>query len=156
MILLLAACINEASRTPTQPAIPTVVVVRGGSGEGAVILPPSGNADVSLDDATLIAMGETLYLGNCAPCHQPNGEGNLATFPALNRNAFVTVSDPTAVIDTVLNGRELMPAFAVTLSAQEVAAVISYIRNAWKNQAPTVNAQQVRSMQGGVESAPTQ
>ncbi len=100
-----------------------------------------------LSDAALIAMGEKIYATNCAPCHQPNGEGNLSIFPALNRNPFVTVSTPTAVIDTVLHGRQVMPAFEPTLSAQEVAAVISYIRNAWSNEASVVSAAQVREVQ---------
>jgi mono/diheme cytochrome c family protein len=116
----------------------------------AAVLAPrtEGNEAAPLSDAALIEMGRTLYTSNCAPCHQPNGEGNLSTFPALNRNAFVTVSDPTGVIDTVLHGRQLMPAFASTLSDQEVAAVISYIRSAWNNQAPVVEASQVRQVRG--------
>lgn len=100
-----------------------------------------------MSDAALIAMGARIYATYCAPCHQPNGEGNLSTFPALNRNPFVTVSAPTAVIDTVLYGRQVMPAFAPVLSAQEVAAVISYIRNAWSNEASVVSTEQVLEVQ---------
>jgi mono/diheme cytochrome c family protein len=96
-----------------------------------------------LSDAEQLRLGETIYATHCAPCHQPNGEGNLETFPPLNRNAFVTLRAPGPVIDTVLHGRELMPAFAPTLDDAEVAAVLSYIRNSWNNNASFVNAEQV-------------
>ena len=117
-------------------------------------LPPSALQTVEveaeglpLSEAAQIQIGKGVYINNCAPCHHANGEGNLNRFPALNRNAFVTVSDPTAVIDTVLHGREVMPAFEDGLTAQEMAAAISYIRNAWNNQASVVSAAQVREAQ---------
>src|SRR5690606_12421381 len=125
------------------PQGPTSTVAEASPAVGGVApLPQEGEA-AALSDAALIEMGEAIYMSNCAPCHQPNGEGNLGIFPALNRNAFVTVRDPTAVIDVVLHGRQVMPAFEATLSAQEVAAVLSYIRNAWDNQAPVVDPEVV-------------
>lgn len=108
-------------------------------------LPSPQGKTTSVSDAEMLAMGRALYASNCAPCHQPNGEGNLAIFPALNRNAFVMVADPAGVIDTVLYGREVMPDFAPALSYQEIAAVVSYIRNGWDNQAAVVSEAQVRN-----------
>jgi mono/diheme cytochrome c family protein len=123
---------QAAASQPPVSQVPVVVVVVTPQEQ---TLPP--------DEAAQIAWGERLYAANCAPCHQPNGEGTLGTFPSLNRNAFVTVSDPMGVIETVLHGRRIMPAFAVTLADPEVAAVLSYIRNAWNNEAPVVNVEQV-------------
>jgi cytochrome c oxidase subunit 2 len=117
------------------------------------VTPPDQQDELGqLGDAALMAVGKTIYASNCAPCHRPNGEGNLSIIPALNRNAIVTVSDPIPVIDTVLHGREVMPAFEVTLSAREVAAVLSYIRNAWNNQASVVSEGQVRAAQDATTS----
>jgi cytochrome c oxidase subunit 2 len=83
---------------------------------------------------------------NCAPCHQSNGEGNLNRFPPLNDSPLVTAQLPTALIETVLYGRQEMPAFAPTLSSVELAAILSYIRQAWNNQASIVNPEQIQEI----------
>ena len=140
-LLLLAAC----GGTPSQLPAETGVQVAPTAGT-AMPLAQEGEP-TPLSDAALIAMGEMIYRSNCAPCHQVNGEGTLSTFPALNRNPFVTAADPTGVIEVVLYGRQLMPSFERTLTAQEVAAVVSYIRNAWDNQASVVSEAQVREVQ---------
>ncbi len=148
-----AACSAQPAQLPQQNLAPHSVAVNPDRQAVTALTPaPQMDGDAQLNDAALIAMGATLYASNCAPCHQPNGEGNLDTFPALNRNAFVTVSNPTAVIDTVLHGREIMPAFVSTLNDVEVAAVISYIRKAWNNNAPGVHAEQVRNMREGLRN----
>jgi len=89
----------------------------------------------------LFQQGQKVFEENCADCHRLNGEGLPGTFPAHNGNPFV-VGDPAPVITTVLNGRKgqlgQMPAWKDKLSDQEVAAVVTYIRQAWSNQAPAV------------------
>lgn len=91
-------------------------------------------------NATHSQVGEALYLVNCAPCHQANGEGRLGRFPALNHNAFVTNQSPQPLIRTVLYGRGVMPGFRATLRDEEIAAVLSYIRTSWNNGAGEINA----------------
>lgn len=98
-------------------------------------------------EADALRQGEQLYAVNCAPCHQANGEGNLQRFPALNNNALVTAQEPGPLIQTVSSGRGIMPAFAPVLPAHELAAVLSYIRNAWDNEAAVITATQVSQMQ---------
>jgi mono/diheme cytochrome c family protein len=144
LALLLCAC---GAATPQSAPLPSQPVDAGAT----LAISPAGELTFTVqldtasgDEAILLAQGEALYQTNCAPCHQANGEGNIAIFPALNRNAFVTVSDPTGVINTVLFGRQVMPAFAATLNAEDASAVISYIRNAWDNEASLVDSEQVR------------
>ena len=96
------------------------------------------------DAATLLTEGRTLYTVNCAPCHRANGEGQLQRFPALNQNAFVTNGAPQPLIRTVLYGRGVMPAFTPTLNDREIAAVLTYIRQAWNNDATAVTSDAVR------------
>jgi cytochrome c oxidase subunit 2 len=82
----------------------------------------------------LKAMGEKVYATNCAACHQPTGKGLPPTFPALDGSKVVT--GPLAgQINVVLNGRPgtAMQAFGPQLSDAEIAAVITYTRNAWSN-----------------------
>jgi cytochrome c6 len=94
----------------------------------------------------LIRQGQEVFEENCAQCHRANGEGLPATFPALSKNPFV-LGDPKAVIATVLNGRKgnmgQMPAWKDKLDDQQIAAVITYIRQAWSNRALAVTAAMV-------------
>jgi cytochrome c6 len=130
LITLVCAACNRVSAQPGEAFSP----MAGRIVPVSATAPP---ASATLED------GRALYIANCAPCHKVNGEGNLSLVPALNRNPFVTVNDPTAVIDTVLHGRRVMPAFEGALAPQEIATVISYIRNTWNNQAPKVETSQV-------------
>lgn len=82
----------------------------------------------------LMQQGEQVYLRACAACHLPNGAGVPGAFPALKGSA-VALGDVAAHIDIVLNGKSgtAMQAFRDQLSATELAAVITYERNAWGN-----------------------
>lgn len=84
--------------------------------------------------AELMAKGEEVYTRACAACHQPNGEGLPGAFPALKGSPLM-VGDPAVHIDVVLNGKSgtAMQAFRDQLSSVELAAVITYERNAWGN-----------------------
>ncbi|GGY15509.1 cytochrome c oxidase subunit II [Paludibacterium paludis] len=83
----------------------------------------------------LVARGEKVYAQNCVACHQANGKGIPGSFPALTGSAIVT-RDKAAHIDIVLNGSRrnaAMQAWGKQLSDTELAAVITYERNAWGN-----------------------
>ncbi|MEQ8673827.1 MAG: cytochrome c [Aggregatilineales bacterium] len=92
----------------------------------------------------LIQSGETVYLRNCSRCHQLDGEGFPRIYPNLAGNPLVTLHDPAPIIDIVLNGQGSMPGFKNALSDENLAAVISYIRNTWGNEASTVFPKQTR------------
>lgn len=91
-------------------------------------------ADKKYELAELIAMGEKVYTTNCVACHQPTGMGLPGAFPALNRSPVAT-GDVAAHIDMVLNGKAktAMAAFGQILSNLDIAAVVTYERNAWDN-----------------------
>ena len=82
----------------------------------------------------LMALGQEVYDRACVACHQPNGEGLAGVFPGLKGSAIAT-GDPAAHIHIVLFGKAgtAMQAFGKQLSAKELAAVITYERNAWGN-----------------------
>jgi cytochrome c oxidase subunit 2 len=86
----------------------------------------------SLDE--LMAKGETAYKNNCAGCHQANGGGVPPTFPALKGSPIATGADKLADhLNIVLNGKNAMPPFAGSLNDLDLAAIITYERNAWEN-----------------------
>ena len=70
----------------------------------------------------------------CAACHQVDGSGAPPTFPALKGSSIAT-GDITAHIDIVVNGKSgtAMQAFGGQLSEADLAAIITYERNAWGN-----------------------
>jgi cytochrome c oxidase subunit II len=84
--------------------------------------------------AELKSNGEKVYAANCAGCHQPKGEGMAPVFPALDGSKIVT-GPKQAQINIVMNGKEgtAMPAFGKQLSDSDIAAVITFTRNAWSN-----------------------
>lgn len=88
--------------------------------------------NMSLEE--LMSVGERTYTAYCAACHQPNGEGLPGIFPALKGSALALENIP-GHIDIVLNGKAgtAMQAYAKQLSLKEIAAVITYERNAWGN-----------------------
>jgi cytochrome c oxidase subunit 2 len=91
--------------------------------------------------AEVVAQGKGIYESNCADCHRSNGEGLPVKFPALKGNPFVT-GDPQPVVVLIMNGRVgklgRMPAWRNHLSDDQIARVVSYVRNAWGNQASLV------------------
>ncbi|MCB1810430.1 MAG: cytochrome c oxidase subunit II [Candidatus Competibacteraceae bacterium] len=82
----------------------------------------------------LMAKGEQVYGQHCVACHQPNGQGVPPTFPALNGGA-ITTGPVDAHIDIVMHGKAgtAMAAFGAQLNDEDIAAVITYERNAWDN-----------------------
>ena len=84
--------------------------------------------------AELIERGETVYSKNCAACHQANGEGVPGTFPGIKGSAVAT-GDKTSHLALVMNGKPNTPmtAFGGQLGDVDIAAVVTYQRNAWGN-----------------------
>lgn len=82
----------------------------------------------------LMAEGEAVYNRTCMTCHQANGQGIPPAFPSLVGQG-ISVGPIDAHIDIVLNGKAgtAMQAFASQLNPAEIAAVITYERNAWGN-----------------------
>jgi cytochrome c oxidase subunit 2 len=83
--------------------------------------------------ADLVARGEKVYAANCAVCHQANGKGAGPIKP-LDASAVVLDADKGRQIAVLLNGQNngAMPAWK-QLSDTEIAAVITYTKNAWSN-----------------------
>ena len=89
----------------------------------------------------LVANGKSVYEKNCAVCHQVTGAGLPPAFPALTgskiANGPIFGADGKYLkdshLDRVLNGKGVMPAWKATLNDVEIAAVITYERNALGN-----------------------
>jgi cytochrome c oxidase subunit 2 len=95
----------------------------------------------------LKSRGEKVYASNCVACHQANGMGVPNAFPALSGSKVAT-GPKEAHISTVLNGK---PGTAMApfkqLSDVEIAALVTYERNAWNNKTgDLVNPDDVKAL----------
>jgi cytochrome c oxidase subunit 2 len=75
--------------------------------------------------------GAKVYAANCAACHQPNGKG-AGSFPALDGSKNV-LGPKEAQYNIMINGKGAMPKWAGVISDGDIAAVMTYTRNAWGN-----------------------
>jgi mono/diheme cytochrome c family protein len=91
----------------------------------------AGAAAQAVDQATLAREGQPLFARNCAVCHGANGEGLAG--PRLVGRDFLKSS--VAVVVQILEGYEArgMPPFKAQFNDRQVAAIGTYVRNAWGN-----------------------
>jgi len=117
---------------------------------------------LSGDDAKLYALGKEVFNrdAHCGTCHQPNGQGIADAYPPLTSENNPWLVEDERMIKIVLkglwgplelNGKKFdptkgvppMPGFAPLLSDEEIAAVISYVRQSYGNDLPLIKPSQV-------------
>ena len=119
-----------------------------------VLYPAESASEPKLED--LMERGKQVYDGTCVVCHQPTGLGLPDSFPPLvagtpfeadasiieplkergfYQDGKMVLGEAEAQINVVMNGipGTRMFAFGHVLSDEDVAAVVTYIRNAWGN-----------------------
>jgi cytochrome c oxidase subunit 2 len=99
----------------------------------------------------LMVKGEEVYKRVCAACHQVNGQGIPPAFPSLVGQGLA-VGPIDAHIDIVINGKagSAMQSFKGQLNAAEIAAVVTYERNAWGNDVgDLIQPREVNKMMSG-------
>ena len=86
------------------------------------------------DRTELMTLGETVYVTSCATCHQMDGTGVAGAFPSI-RGSEVATGDVQTHLKLVMDGRTgtSMMSFGTQLSDVELAAVVTYQRNAFGN-----------------------
>lgn len=107
------------------------------------------NASASMEE--LMTLGESTYIAHCAACHQTSGLGLPPAFPALKGSALATTGSVAEHIAVVFNGRAGtgMQGYGKQLSLKEIAAVVTYERNAWENNTgDAVQASDVKAVAG--------
>lgn len=102
-----------------------------------------------------MAAGKIVYNQNCAACHQPDGSGLKGAFPPLAKADYL-MADKKRAIKTVINGLEgkitvngadyngVMPALG--LDDEDIANVVTYIRNSFGNSSDEVTKDEVASL----------
>lgn len=110
--------------------------------------------------------GKKIFATNCAVCHQLSGEGVEVTYPPLAGSEWVT-DDAAKMVRIILHGligpvevagqsySGAMPPWGATLNDAELAAVATYVRNAWGNKAAPVTAASVTRIRAETKSRTT-
>ncbi len=113
--------------------------------------------------------GRALFLANCAPCHQPNGQGMPKIFPPLAGSDFLARNDRQTVLSTILRGltgaivvndveyNNIMPAMS-HLPDETIAKIVSFVYNNWGNPGGMIAAHEVATVRAtlGVPTDPAQ
>jgi len=130
----------------------------GGGGKATILDPrpearfPARAADGKALDP--VELGRKLFTAQCVSCHQQSGEGVAGQYPPLVESPFVLehparlkrivlhgLKGPVTVKGATFNGN--MPAFGPRLKDEHVAAVLTYIRQAWGNAAGPIPPESV-------------
>lgn len=101
----------------------------------------------------LVSVGESVYQANCMSCHQAEGQGIPGMFPAIAGSAVATGSIDQHIA-TVMHGVEgsMMSQFGDVLSDSDIAAVITYQRNAFGNDTgDTLQPSHIKSLRDGLD-----
>jgi mono/diheme cytochrome c family protein len=109
------------------------------------------------ENSLLMRLGKSVYDAQCASCHGAQGLGMTPQYPPLAANQSIQMESAVNPIRMVLNGGFPpgtpadpmpygMPPFAQTLSDDEVAAVVTYIRSAWGNHGAAISAREANEL----------
>ena len=104
------------------------------------------------------------YSEHCQACHRADGRGAPRVYPALAGNSIVFADDPSSLIQVTLAGGRMpdtphdrmaftMPGFA-NVSNDELAGILTFIRNGWGNHASAVSADDIARMRRVVAEKP--
>ncbi len=102
------------------------------SAQKAAAAAAAGDSNKTFTQAELLKKGEAVYKANCAACHQVNGTGG-GPFPALKGSKVATKGPVEDHLKLVITGKGIMPPFGPQLNDADIAAVVTYERNAWGN-----------------------
>jgi len=116
----------------------------------------ASEASGTLTKEQQIKAGESRFTGTCSVCHQPNGEGLPNVFPPLAHSDFL-MADKQRAIGIVLNGltgkvtvngnafNSVMPPMS-QLNDDELANILTFVRNSWGNSGEAVSAAEVQQI----------
>ena len=107
-------------------------------------------------------LGARLYLDNCAACHFVSGKGSPEIFPELQGNPMVLGKDAAPLLSVILHGTAsvmterrpmnlVMQGYEDRLNDEEVAALASFLRTGWGNNAGKVSASEVAKARTAVQ-----
>jgi len=149
---------NSTSKMPDTDlkAIAVYLKERGAAG-------PSAPTPLPASDPRM-QVGEAIFVDTCSACHMRSGAGVEHMFPKLAGNVITAQDDPSSLIRIIIAGGRAtatenfptspaMPSLGYRLNDDQIAAVVTYVRNSWGNAAAPVSAEIVKELRGRVIGA---
>jgi nitrite reductase (NO-forming) len=112
-----------------------------------------------------VQKGKSVYMQTCFVCHQPEGQGVVNQIPPLAKSDFLAAKDKDNIIRGILEGRTgeisvngksyngtMIP--LAYLTDEQIANVLTYVRNSWGNSAEAISAQDVAKIRHEVPPPP--
>ncbi len=108
-------------------------------------------------------VGRKLFSANCITCHQGNGQGVAGQFPPLAGSEWVTSDATNRLVSIVLKGLQgpvqvkgqtynnAMQAWEAQYTDEQFAAILTYIRSDWGNNASPITADAVKGIRDGIK-----
>lgn len=118
------------------------------------LLSTAQDATPEMSEEEMIQRGASIYYTVCVACHQVDGNGVPGIYLPLNEGGLVNMDDPTLLIYTVLYGRGGMPRFNTTYSDEDIASIITFVRQEWDNESGPVTAEQVADVRDDYAATP--
>jgi mono/diheme cytochrome c family protein len=106
----------------------------------------------------LVALGKRTFANNCVACHQDTGLGLPGIFPPLAGSEWVNAAGHARLVRIVLNGlagpvevrgqkfNNVMVPWRQALTDVQIAAVLTYVRQAWGNKGAEVTVDAVKAI----------
>lgn len=110
-----------------------------------------------------LVLGKRVYANNCAACHQANGKGLPGVFPPLAGSDWVNTAGHDRIARIVLDGlngpitvsgnlfNSVMVPWRDILTDDQIAAVLTYVRQEWGNTAPSVPVGEVTALRSATK-----
>ena len=123
--------------------------------------PVPASASAAVPPNLFTTRGGLGYVQFCVDCHRQDGAGVKGIFPPLTQNPTVTDADPATLLHLTLTGWKTaataahpriytMPAFS-RLSDQELAEILSFVRESWGNRGKPVSTSDVQKMRAQLD-----
>jgi len=110
---------------------------------------------LSLPEKAQFEKGQAQFNALCVACHQPNGQGLAGLAPSLVYSKWV-LGDERLLARIVLNGKVqenlVMPPWKAALDDEKLAAILTYLRRSWGNEADPVPVASVSAVRGALGS----
>lgn len=112
-----------------------------------------------------VKAGQHEFIVECSACHKSDGTGISNMIPDLRNNSAINAKNPDSLLNIVLKGTDgpathanptgaAMPGFDWKLQDQQIANVLTYIRNSWGNAAQAVSATDVNKARAAIGAQP--
>jgi nitrite reductase (NO-forming) len=138
-------------------------------GDKAASMAPVQTAAKSSAAGTLsleeqVNAGKSLFAGTCSVCHQESGAGLPGVFPPLAKSDYLVGRSNDELIEVILNGltgplkvngqdyNSVMPPMS-QLTDDEVANILTYVKNSWGNGGGQITKSEVASVRSGTPRA---